>query len=312
MPIETHHDKVVISLTPPALATPTTTGAVPAACTIYLHGATVTSWTVNGREMLFLSSKAILDGSKPIRGGIPLVFPQFGTYPGAPLPQHGFARTTTWRILRTDISPDETKATAVFVLTSADLSHAALTAWPTPFRLEYTVTVDAVRHTLSTDLAATNLATAGEFDMTFTWLLHTYLRVDAIEDTEIRGLEGRLYVNKAITDRDPATQAFLALPITEETDRVYQNVVPAAESHLHVMSGGRPAVEIVRTHGETAFRDVVVWNPWVDKAKAMADFGDDEYRHMVCVEVGDVAMPNAVSVAPGETRRAGQVLRALL
>jgi glucose-6-phosphate 1-epimerase len=44
--------------------------------TVNLFGATVTSWKLaNGEEQLFLSEKAHLDGSKPIRGGIPLVFP---------------------------------------------------------------------------------------------------------------------------------------------------------------------------------------------------------------------------------------------
>ncbi len=28
----------------------------------------------------------------------------------------------------------------------------------------------------------------------------------------------------------------------------------------------------------------VVWNPWIDKARRMPDFGDDEYRGMICVE----------------------------
>lgn len=43
---------------------------------ILLYGATVISWkSANGKENLFLSSKAHLDGSKPVRGGIPLVFP---------------------------------------------------------------------------------------------------------------------------------------------------------------------------------------------------------------------------------------------
>lgn len=43
---------------------------------VLLYGATVISWkSANGKENLFLSSKAILDGSKPVRGGIPLVFP---------------------------------------------------------------------------------------------------------------------------------------------------------------------------------------------------------------------------------------------
>jgi len=43
---------------------------------ILLHGATLISWKgPNGRENLFLSSKAALDGSKPVRGGVPIVFP---------------------------------------------------------------------------------------------------------------------------------------------------------------------------------------------------------------------------------------------
>ena len=43
---------------------------------VLLHGATVISWkSASGEDNLFLSSKAILDGSKPVRGGIPLIFP---------------------------------------------------------------------------------------------------------------------------------------------------------------------------------------------------------------------------------------------
>jgi glucose-6-phosphate 1-epimerase len=59
-------------------------------CTVHQFGATVTSWKFGGVERLFLSDRAVQDGSKPIRGGIPLVFPQFGQ--NGKLPQHGFAR----------------------------------------------------------------------------------------------------------------------------------------------------------------------------------------------------------------------------
>lgn len=62
------------------------------------------SWKViEGRdlkEMLFVSSKAFLDGTKPVRGGIPVVFPCFGppTHPDhLKLAQHGFARSVTWK-----------------------------------------------------------------------------------------------------------------------------------------------------------------------------------------------------------------------
>jgi len=43
---------------------------------VLLFGATVISWkSANGKDNLFLSPKAHLDGSKAVRGGIPLVFP---------------------------------------------------------------------------------------------------------------------------------------------------------------------------------------------------------------------------------------------
>lgn len=49
-------------------------------------------------EQLFVSEAAVLDGSKAIRGGIPLVFPIFGPPKDAnsDMPQHGFARVNGW------------------------------------------------------------------------------------------------------------------------------------------------------------------------------------------------------------------------
>lgn len=46
---------------------------------VHPHGATVLSWKVDGRELLFCSKLAILDGTKAIRGGIPLVFRSIST-----------------------------------------------------------------------------------------------------------------------------------------------------------------------------------------------------------------------------------------
>jgi len=42
----------------------------------------------------------------------------------------------------------------------------------------------------------------------------------------------------------------------------------------------------------------VVWNPWDKRAKAMSDFGDDEYKRMVCVEAAAIEKP--VTLKPGE------------
>lgn len=48
---------------------------------ILLYGATVISWKdQNGDEKLWLSDAAKLDGSKAVRGGIPVVFPVRGSF----------------------------------------------------------------------------------------------------------------------------------------------------------------------------------------------------------------------------------------
>ena len=67
------------------------------------------SFTVDGMEKLWMSKLLALDGSKPIRGGIPIAFPQFADE--GDLQLHGFARESMWDV-------QETKAdAALFTLT---------------------------------------------------------------------------------------------------------------------------------------------------------------------------------------------------
>jgi glucose-6-phosphate 1-epimerase len=67
---------------------------------LYLQGAQVTAWRLRDeRPVLFTSPKAALAPGRAIRGGIPIIFPWFGPRRHAPTaPQHGFARTATWRL----------------------------------------------------------------------------------------------------------------------------------------------------------------------------------------------------------------------
>ncbi|RWW86869.1 hypothetical protein BHE74_00004335, partial [Ensete ventricosum] len=49
---------------------------------IYLFGGCITSWKVsNGKDLLFVRPDAVFNGKKPISGGIPHCFPQFGPGP---------------------------------------------------------------------------------------------------------------------------------------------------------------------------------------------------------------------------------------
>lgn len=52
----------------------------------------------------------------------------------------------------------------------------------------------------------------------------------------------------------------------------------------------------------------VVWNPWNERAKAMADLEPEAWRSMLCVETANAA-DNAVRLAPGERQRMTAVLR---
>ncbi|PGH28028.1 hypothetical protein AJ80_00283 [Polytolypa hystricis UAMH7299] len=277
--------------------------------TVNLFGATVVSWKLaNGAEQLFLSEKAVLDGSKPIRGGIPLVFPVFGPPPKdhatSSLPQHGFARNSYWELLgkSTSEASDRQGDNSVkldFGLSTSMLSDAFKGAWPYDFGLVYSVTLS--KGSLETSLQIQN---KGDKSFEFQTLLHTYFRIDDITGIRILNLESKSYTDKT---RDGATftESSPAIAITQETDRVYQSLDPAVPIIVASAADNHSPILTVSREG---LNDVVVWNPWIEKAKAMGDFApDDGYKNMLCIEAGSVIGWQALE--PGETWEGGQTIR---
>ena len=74
--------------------------------------------------------EAKLDGSKAIRGGIPVVFPNFGPWQLGP--QHGFARISSWTV---DQKGDDF---VIFTLSDNDETRKM---WDYKFELRYTVRI---------------------------------------------------------------------------------------------------------------------------------------------------------------------------
>ena len=74
--------------------------------TIDLFGATLLSWKVNeyGGEQMFVSKLSYFDNIQAIRGGIPIVFPQFAL--NGKMPLHGFARVLPWKIKEGSLNYD--------------------------------------------------------------------------------------------------------------------------------------------------------------------------------------------------------------
>ncbi|KGO71706.1 Aldose 1-/Glucose-6-phosphate 1-epimerase [Penicillium italicum] len=280
---------------------------------VHLYGATVTSWKTGGQEQLFVSEKSHLDGSKPIRGGIPLVFPVFGPPPQnhvtSSLPQHGFARNSNWEFLGKSSSEApgrDSDQTDLTVKLDFGLSHSMLTdefrtAWPYEFGLVYSVT-------LTTDSLETSLQVRNEGKQNFEFqvLMHTYLSIADISDIRVKGLESKTYIDKTL-QATSHTESSPALAITQETDRIYQQLDPAVPIVVASAKDDKSLFSITRE----GLTDVVVWNPWIEKAKGMADFGPDEaYKNMICVEAGSVS--GWQTLEAGEAWEGGQSIKSRL
>ncbi len=124
-----------------------------------------------------------------------------------------------------------------------------------------------------------------------------------IAKVEVTGLDKSEYVDK-VDGGKTKTQAG-AVRITGETDRVYTPDT-SPEAPVRVLEGGRERFALVRDN----LADVVVWNPWADKAAAMADFAPkDGYRSMLCVEAGSVK--GWQTLEPGDAFEGAQTITAL-
>ncbi|MGZ8456939.1 MAG: D-hexose-6-phosphate mutarotase [Gemmatirosa sp.] len=239
---------------------------------IALHGAHVLSWRAAGedRERLFLSPRSAYGAGASIRGGVPVIFPQFSLT--GPLPRHGFARNLPWMLVATG-PLDDGRARATLRLVDSEATHAV---WPQPFVAEIDVTVGGA--TLEVALTLQNV---GDTPLSFTGALHTYLHVDDVGHATLEGLRGVRYRDAVLGSEQLEQASSLAFP--GEIDRIYLDVTDA----LTLRERAHPVLDI----GMSGFADVVVWNPGPERTAALADMEPDGWRRMLCVEAACVAAP---------------------
>jgi glucose-6-phosphate 1-epimerase len=287
---------------------------------LYLQGAHVTSWQpAGGAEWLFLSRSAKFAAGAPIRGGIPVVFPQFADR--GPLPKHGFVRTMPWRWVTGADTGDATSASGDASLTSDDAtsasddatragrgaaadavrvvleltdSAASMALWPHRFRTRLAVELGATSLRVALEVVNT-----GEQPLAFTGALHSYFRVAAAGRAAVQGLAGARYLDKT-ADMAKRTQSAPLVRVDGEVDRVYVDA-PAAVSLLDEAADRELQI------AGTGFGDVVIWNPWQDLADELEDLSRDEYQHMLCVEAAQAVQP--VELAPGGRWHGAQQLQ---
>lgn len=264
---------------------------------ILKYGATVISWKSGEKERLWLSDAAKTDGSKPVRGGIPLVFPVFGKqadakHPTYPLPQHGFARNSTWEFLG---QTTEEPVAVQFGLGPENVDPETYKLWGNgvnDFTLILTVTLGA--DLLRTEIEVEN---TGKNAFDFNWLFHTYYRIPDVTDTLVTNLVDSKCRDQLL--KETYIEKAPMVSFHEEFDRIYQNV----DSHkvFQIVELGKVLVTVEREN----LPDAVVWNPWIKKLAGMADFEPkDGYMKMLCIEPGHVA--DFVKLEPGKKWKGAQ------
>ncbi len=137
------------------------------------RGALVSRWAVEGKDVLFLDEATVVDPTKNVRGGIPLLFPNpgplaQGTWPHGALGQHGFARRCAFEVV--SAVADEQQARVELQLRPDEGSAAV---YPYAFDARYAVSLQDGRLLLEWQL--TN---AGVASLPWHFGVHPYFRVD--------------------------------------------------------------------------------------------------------------------------------------
>jgi len=250
---------------------------------VLAHGAHVTHWRpAGGEERLFVSALSTYEDGKAIRGGVPVIFPQFSD--SGPFMRHGFCRLVKWEIGQVS----ENRAT--LRLRDTDYTRGL---WPHAFAA--TLTVEIGGATLRMTLQIRN---TGDAPFAFTSALHTYLRVSDLPGASVEGLQDLDYLDQTTHQKVPEDQP--TVTFNAEVDRAYllggarSVVLRDAERHLRITASGFP--------------DVVVWNPGAETGAKIHDLEPNGYQSFVCVEAAAVGSP--VTLAPNESWEGTQTLQA--
>lgn len=248
-----------------------------AEATVLLHGGHLVSWkTPDGDEKLYLSPQARYDAGASIRGGVPVIFPQFNER--GPLPRHGLVRTRRWTPTLNTVRGDVAIASLRLRDDMATRAH-----WPQGFEVELTVCIGGSE--LDIELVVTN---TGDTPFQFTGALHTYLRLDDVREAQLLGLQGSLYED-ALKNGTWGGPAGSLTTVVGAIDRVYVGV----QNDLVLSEPGRSLrVQMAE------FEEVVVWNPGPEAAAQLNDLPNDDWSRFLCVEAARIRQP--VELAPGD------------
>ena len=239
-----------------------------ASAKITTNGAHIFEYAPTGeKNLLWVSKKAFMEPGKPIRGGVPVCWPWFGSSAKEGWPGHGFVRKEQWEIA--EIAELPSGATKLIFKIDSDMKQYEMAEFPFTVFMIFTVGKE-----LEMTLVMIN---KGKEPVKIGCALHTYFAISDIRKVAVSGLDQNTYVDyREGSDRKELVQQGDIL-INDEIDNVY---FPASGTTEIVDPGWGRIITVEKSGSDST----VVWNPWVEKAKTMADYAPEEYTEMICVE----------------------------
>lgn len=251
---------------------------------ISLYGAHLLSYIpAGGEEVLMVSRDTNYVYGKAIRGGIPLCWPWFSAHPyDKNLPAHGFVRIHSWALenIENRTLADGTENTVLTLV----LPRVAYSCNFDIAEVDLHLIVE-VGCKLKVSLVTENLS---DKDFAYSCALHTYFNISDIARISLDGLAGEEYFDSLTQSSGRGSDG---ITFSEEYDRVFFSV----NTCVITDPGMARKIVIAKENSGTT----VVWNPWVAKSAKMSDFGDSEYRNMLCVETA-CARGDSRILQPGE------------
>ena len=245
---------------------------------IFLQGAQITHFHPQGQKpLLWVSSADDYQPGNGIRGGVPICWPWFGQHTKSEFPQHGFARTSIWSFVSSNVVND-----IVVLRLSLNIDEQNRHYWPHNTKLEIEFILS---DTLEINLINTNLS---DETIELTQALHSYFPIENIHELTAIGFSGSKYIEFG---KGPYPQTGNDISFKKETDRVYTDLTSA--QYLQTRDG---VIEVKRNNSKSA----VLWNPWIQKSQRLSRFNDDDYLSMICLEAANV-LEDKVSLERGQS-----------
>jgi len=224
----------------------------------------------SGLELLYLSPLVDLYPNNPIRGGIPLMFPQFGD--SGPLRKHGFVRDLQWNLVNETEDADGKNLSYALDIKSTDFPE-----WPFDAALKFDIRLSL--QTLTIGLSVQN---TGVQAFTFTGGFHPYFAISSRKDIMVNGLEGLHF-----KDSFPGDNAY-ELNADALVERQYMG-----NADIRFYNGSH-WLKITAS----GFDSWMVWNPGSVGATKISDLPDEDWDRFICIEPIILAEPK--TLLPGD------------